>query len=97
MILKLLALAALATVLIAKYLTSTHMAALRQQLSELATEHTRCRGKNQLVLERIDEAQTKEHDLKNLIHTLEHQLDSVDRELMEKEARNRDLQEMVDL
>ena len=72
------------------------MAALRQQLSELATEHARCRCRNQVVQERIGEARAKEHELKGLIHALEYRLDTVDRELMEKESRNRELQEQVE-
>lgn len=80
-----------------KYVTTSHMSALRQELGELATEHRRCRGRKALILERIQEADSKEHDLQGIIRTLEFQLDELQRKLMEMETRNSELREQIDV
>lgn len=96
MILEVLAFVSLAAVLLIKYVTTSHMTALRSELGELALEHRRCRGRKALIQERIADAISQEHDLQNVIRPLEQQLDELQREVMDMESRNGDLQEQID-
>ena len=96
MILEFLSLTSLAAVLIIKYVTTSHLSALRQEISEHITEHRRARGRKQLMIEQISETESKEQNLQGTIRKFENQLDEVQRELMEMETRNSELQEQMD-
>lgn len=97
MVIEVLTFVSLLAVLLIRYATSTHMSSLRSEQNDLALEHRRLRGRKGLIQDRIAEAEAKEHDLQNLIRTLEHQLDELQRELMEKETRNNELREQIDV
>lgn len=95
MVLETITLVVLASVLLIKYGTSTHISKMNQRHLELQNQCQEYQGKHNSLMQERKAAEGEERDLRLKMASLETNLEDLRGELEEQDERNRELQDRI--